>query len=129
MNRAYVDIANATNSRTIGIYPTNRPAITGDSYFVSGNQRQQSLRRVYNVTGTGNIAHGITLTQIAGFVKIYGTFTDGTNWYTLPYTDPVAANNQISLTVTPTNIVITAGGGTPPSIVSGWVVLDWISNP
>jgi hypothetical protein len=127
VNRSYVDTANAVNQRTIGIFPTNFPAITGESWFVNNNQRQQTLRQVYLVTGAGNIAHGINFANIAAITKIYGTFTDGTNWYPLPYVDVVSATNQVNVLVNPTNIVIAAGAGAPPAIVSGYVVLEWLS--
>jgi hypothetical protein len=128
INRSYVDTANAVNQRTIGIFPTNVPAVTGESWFVTNNQRQQTFRRVYPFTAAGNIAHGIIFADITGFTRIYGTFTNGTNWYPLPYVDVTAANNQVNVIVTPTNITITAGGGSPPSITQGYVVLEWLSN-
>lgn len=128
VNRSYIDIANKVNERTIGTYAVNAPVITGDRWFLSGaSSRQQGLRQVYTFTAAGNIAHGINLSNISAFVKIYGTFTNGTNWYPLPYVDTNAAGNCISLNVTPTNIVITAGGGAP-AITSGTIVLEWLSN-
>lgn len=127
VNKAYVDIANNVNARTIGTYGTNRPTPTGNRWFVSGGN-QQTLRQVYTFTSAGNIAHNINFSFIAGFVAIYGSFTDGSIWYPLPYVDVTGVTNQISLTVTSTNIVITAGAGSPPSITQGFVVLEWLSN-
>jgi hypothetical protein len=130
LNKSYVDTANAINARVIGIFPTNLPAITGEEWFISG-MKQQSLRRVYNFSSFSSpqsIAHGLTLSQISLITRIYGTATDGTNWYPLPYVDPASATNQISLYITGTNIVITAGGGSPPSISSGIVILEWLSQ-
>ena len=126
-NKAYVDVANAVNTRTIGIFPVNQPAINGESWFLT-NQRQQGLRQVYRFTSATSIPHGLNLTNIFAFTKIYGTFTNGTNWYPLPYVDVVNADNQINVIVTPTNIVITAGAGASPSITSGLVVLEWLSQ-
>lgn len=127
--KSYIDIANCVNARTIGIFPKNKPAITGESFYVSTTgQKQQTLRQVYTFSAAGNIAHGINTANISGFTKIYGTFTDGSIWYPLPYVDVVAANNQVSVTVTSTNIVITVGGGAPPSITSGLVVLEWLAK-
>lgn len=128
INKSYVDIANAVNQRTIGLFPKGKVAITGESWFLTSS-RQQTLRQVYTFTAAGNIAHGINTSQTGGFVRIFGTFTDGTVWYPLPYVNVVAANNQVSVTVTATNIVITAGGGAPPTITSGFVVLEWLGNP
>ena len=124
-NKCYVDVANAVNARTIGLYPATRPAITGNSYFID-NQRQQSIRQIYTFTNAGSIPHGINTTSIWGFTAIYGTFTNGTNFYPLPYVDVVLATNQINVIVDPTNIVITAGAGAPV-ITKGIVILEWLS--
>lgn len=127
VNRSYVDIANAVNQRVIGLFPTNVSAVTGESWFINNNQRQQTLRRVYLFTGAGNIPHGINLSTIAAITRIYGTFTDGTNWLPLPWVDVVSATNQINVYVDPTNIVITAGAGAVPTILRGQVILEWLS--
>lgn len=129
VNKAYLDTAQAVNNRTIGIYPTSKPAVTGNSFYLLANSRQQTFRRVYQFFAAGTIAHGITTSQIWGFSSITGTFTDGTIWYPLPYVNATAANNQISLTVDATNIIITAGAGIPPTITKGIVILEWLSLP
>ena len=130
-NKSYVSIAQAVNERTIGIFSVNRSSITGESWFLT-SQKQQTLRQVYEfATIAPNpllIPHGINLANIRGFTRIYGTMTDGTNWYPLPYVDVIAANNQINVIVTPTDIVITAGAGAPPVITSGWVILEWLAQ-
>lgn len=127
LSKAYVDIASAVNKRTIGVF-ANAPLVTGNSWFLTGSSsRQQTLRQVFTFTAAGSIPHGINVANIAGFVAIYGTFTNGTNWYPLPYVDVTAANNQVNVIVTPTNVVITSGAGTPPAIVNGFVVLEWLS--
>ena len=128
LDKSYIDIAQRVNDRTIGIFPENYSASTGEAWYLSGSsKKQQTLRRVYPITGAGNYSHGINTSQIAGFTKIYGTFTDGNVWYPIPYVNVVAANNQVSITVTSSNIVITAGGGAPPTITSGWVILEYLS--
>lgn len=129
INKSYVDIANAVNNRTIGLYPTNRPAVTGESWFVNQNQRQQTLRQVFNITGAGNYPHNLNFDSLYGFSAIYGTFTDGTFWFPLPYINVTSALNQIALVIDQTNILIIVGGGSPPTIVRGFVVLEWLSNP
>lgn len=129
VNRSYVDIANHINFRTIGIFPTQKASATGESWYTAGTVRQQTLRQVYIVTGSGNIPHGIVFADIVGFTRIYGAFkgADG-NFYPLPYVDPTNATNQISLGINGTNIVVTAGGGAPPIISTGYIVLEWLSN-
>jgi hypothetical protein len=134
INRAYVDTANKVNSRTIGLFTQNVASINGEEWFVNAtNQKQQGFRRVYPFGASPTtIAHGLNIPpyqfSTLKFVRIFGTFTDGTNWYPLPYVDSTAANNQVSLFVDPININIVSGGGTPPSISSGTVVLEWLSQ-
>lgn len=129
LNKSYIDTSNAVNARTIGLFPTNVSAITGESWLITGNRRQQTIRRVYTFTAYGSISHGINLSNTQGFTRIYGTFTDGSVWYPLPYVNVTNVNNQVSVTVTSSNIVITGGGGSPPSVTSGYVVLEWLSAP
>ena len=131
INKAYLDIALKVNDRTIAIFPVGGSAINGEAWFIRGGaQKQQGSRQVYTFTGSSlTIPHGLNLSEIPSFVRIFGTFTDGTNWYPLPYVDTVSATNQVNVYVDPTNINITAGGGSPPTIVSGLCVLEWLSNP
>ncbi|MBS3903749.1 MAG: hypothetical protein KGZ39_00300 [Simkania sp.] len=128
VNRAYIDTANAVNNRIISIFPTNRSAQNGETWFVSSNQRQNGFRQVYAFTGAGNVAHGRNLSQISGFVRCFGSFTDGTNWYGAVYAGSTAIAGQVTFYITGTNIVIVAGGGSP-AIVSGTIVLEWIAKP
>lgn len=126
LSKTYLDIATQVNARTLGTFGYSA-VLTGETWYLTGsNNKKQTYRKVFKVTGAGNIAHGINISNIAGFTRIYGTFTNGTNWYPLPYVDVVAANNQISISITSTNIVITAGAGAPPAITSGTVILEWL---
>ena len=128
-DHAYIDIAQKVNARTIGLYALNAQIITGEAWFLLGSsQRQQTLRQVYTFTAAGNIAHNINISTVSRFTRIYGTFTNGTTNYPLPYVDVVAANNQVNVVVNATNIVITSGAGAPPAITSGLVVLEWLSQ-
>jgi len=127
LSKNYIDIANGVNIRTIGIYPTNRPAIIGDSWYIGG-KKYQGLRQIYEITGTGAIPHGIDVPSIKGFTDIYGTFTDGTSWYPLPFVSVLAANNQVNIFIGANSIFVTGGGGAgQPVVQSGFVVLEWIS--
>jgi len=129
VNKAYIDIANTVNNRTISIFPTNRPAITGESWFFN-NQRQQTLRQFYPFTSTANIAHGITFTNISQFTRLYGQYTDrppGTNWYGLIAGSNVAIAGQVSFYITPTDIVFLVGAGAP-TVTQGTVILEWLSS-
>ncbi len=126
LNKSYIDTANSVNTRTIGIYPTNRPAITGETFFIQNNQKQQGLRQVYTFTTTVPIPHGIIFTQIDQFSRCYGEYTDGTNWYGLVSGSSVAIAGQISFYLTPTNITFLVGAGAP-AVTRGLVTLEWIS--
>lgn len=127
-SKGYIDTALAVNARTIGIFPPNKSAITGENWFISENRPQQGQRRIYTFTTTANIPHGITLSQIERFVRIYGTYTDGTNWYSITPTSSTAIAGQIGIYVTSTNIVFTLGAGAPVP-TSGTIVLEWLSFP
>lgn len=131
VDQAYIDIATKVNERTIGIFPTNFLAITGEKWYLKGqSQEQQTLREVYEFTGPSlliTIPHNIPVADVDSFTRIYGTFTDGTNCYPLPYVDVLSVTNQVNIVVTQNDILITSGAGTPPSIVSGLVILEFLS--
>lgn len=125
MDNSYLDIANAVNSRAIAIFSQGRTYPTGGLWYISGNKYQE-FRQIYSISATGNTPHFLNTNNIFQFSKISGTFTDGTNFYPLPYVNATSATNQIQVSVTPTNIVLTPGGGSPPAFSSGVVVLEWL---
>ena len=129
LDKAYIDTATTMNVRTIGTYAVNFPIVTGEQWFLTGQpNKQQTLRQIYPFTAAGNIPHGInfvTVSQVSG--RTYGSFTDGTNWYGAIYASNVAIAGQVSFYVTPTNIVVLAGGGAP-AIVKGTIILEWLSQ-
>ncbi len=126
VNRSYTDIANAVNSRVIGIFALNKPSLNGEEWFLT-SQRQQGLRQLYQFTGAGNVPHNINFNSVSQFTAAYGSYTDGTNYYGCMYASDVAITGQFTFYITPTNIVVLDGGGTP-AITSGTIVLQWISN-
>src|SRR5258708_30403752 len=135
VNKTYVDIANSVNNRTISIFPTTRPVLNGENWFLNSSIRQQGLRQVYTFTTTSAINIGFKFSSIAQFSpKCYGTFTDGTNWYGLIYASNVAIAGQISfyialngVSTTSDQIVFLTGAGAP-TLTSGTIVLEWISK-
>lgn len=127
VNKTYVDIANNVNSRIIGLFPTTKPAITGESWFITDNQRQQTLRQVYTFTATGDIPHGINFSNVNRFTRCWGEYTDGTNYYGAIWASSVAIAGQVTFYISPTNIVILAGASAP-SITSGIIILEWLSQ-
>ncbi len=128
LGKSYLDIANVVNNRTIGLYPINRPAITGESYFIRRNERQQTFRQVYVFTTTASINHGITIIDPAQFTSCFGSYTDGINSYGLIFATSVAIAGQITFYITATQIVFVLGAGAP-ALTSGKIVLHWLSQP
>lgn len=126
---AYVDISNAVNNRIIGIYPTTKTAITGESWFISNNRKQQSMRQVYTFSAAGAIPHmlGSSLQQVSP--RSYGqAYDSATNtWYGVIFGSSTAIAAQYSFYVDGTNITVLAGGGVP-AITSGFIVLEWLTN-
>lgn len=127
LSKSYIDIANSVNSRTIGIYPSSRPSVTGESWFIANAQKQQTLRQVYPLTSSTAVPHGITFNNIYGFSRMYGTYTDGTSWYGLIAGTSTAIAGQIVFYLTSTNITFVVGAGAP-ALTKGFVVLEWLSN-
>ncbi len=131
LSRDHIDIANTVNARTIGLFPTSRPAVTGESFYLSKNAKQQTFRQVYTF---GAIAAGASLSTAHGiqfivqFSRIYGTcITALPDYRPIPYAS-VAANTNIDVRVDSTNIIVSVGAGSP-NVVSGLIVLEWLSQP
>jgi hypothetical protein len=124
----WIDIASKVNARTIGLFAINFQIVTGESWFLKGSsQRQQTLRQVYLFTAVGNIPHGINFVEVSMFTKSQGSYTDGTNYYGVIYASTVPIAGQVTFYITPTNIVVQAGAGAP-AIVSGMIILEWLSQ-
>lgn len=128
VNKAYVETANVVNNRIISIFTVNRPAINGESWFITKNQKQQGLRQVYNFNNTTSINHGVMVTNPRQFIRCFGSYTDGIDTFGLIYASSVPIAGQIGFYVTSTQIVFTLGGGAP-ALVEGTIVLEWISEP
>lgn len=130
VNKSYVDIAASVNQRTIGIFPTNNPAVTGESFYLT-TARQQTLRQIYPfgaiVAGT-SLSIPININGLVQFTRIYGTcITALPDYRPLPYAS-VAANANLDLRVTSSNIVISVGSASP-NIISGIIICEWMTNP
>ena len=128
LTKSYIDIANVVNNRIIGIFSTNVPAVTGESWFITNN-RQQTLRRFFTATTTTSIAHGLknTYNNIPYFTRIWGQYTDGTNWYGLIPGSTTAITGQISCYLDNNNINFVVDGAAP-SVTKLVVVIEWMSN-
>ena len=97
IDKTYVDIANAVNSRTIGIFPANVQVATGENWFINSKQNQQTLRQVFTFTSTTTINHGLMIIAPNQFVRCFGTYVDatGTNSYGLFWSTNVAITGQL----------------------------------
>lgn len=127
VNKSYIDIAGAVNVRTIGIFPISRPAITGESWYIYGNRRQQSVRQVFNITSLTSFNHNLFWDDIQFFSVIRGIGYDGTNYYPIPYVNATDATANIGIYVTPTQVVFTTGADSPV-ITSALIILEWLSQ-
>lgn len=127
LNKMYVDIAAAVNTRTIGLYPVNRPAQNGSQFFIENNKKQSGFRQIYSFTSTAAINHNISVTFPGQFVLSSGSYTDGTNTYGLFFASSVAIPGQITFYVTSTQIVFLVGAGAP-ALSKGLIILEWVSQ-
>lgn len=136
VGRSYIDIATAVNTRIVGIFSTNLPIVTGESWYVANNQKQQTLRKLY-VFGT--IAAGTELdipvnipADFIQFTKIFGSvITNVPDYRPLPYPDPVTNTNGMTILVGLVGGVLSIRiivGATAPNVVSGLAVLEYLSN-
>lgn len=127
VNKAYLDTSAAVNARTIGIYPVNRPAITGNAFFLVNNQKQQSLRQAFTFTSTASITHGIKVPNLNQFINCFGTYTDGVNSFGLVFGTSSATAGLITFYMTATQIVFVLGAGAP-ALTKGTIILEWLSQ-
>ena len=136
VNKSYIDIATAVNNRIIGIFPTNRPAVTGESWYFS-SQRQQTLRQIYPfgaiASGTElDIPHGLDLDNVVIFTRIYATvITTTPDYRPIPYIDPAVLTTGMTIlvgTVAGVPSIRIVLGATAVPVDSGVAVLEWLSN-
>jgi hypothetical protein len=128
IDKAYIDIAQRVNERTIGVFPLNFSVATGEKWYITGSSSgQQTLRQVFTFTGTTSITHGIRVSSTNSFTNCFGSYTDGTNEYGLIFGTSVAITGQISFYLTSTQIVFVVDAGAP-ALTSGRIVLTWLSS-
>lgn len=134
LNSSYIDIANCVNARTIGIFPTNRPTVTGERWYLTSST-QQTLRQIYSF---GAIASGAELDIPLGFTnwnmltKITATvLTNVPDYRPIPFVDPTTATNGMEILVATVagmlqiRIIL---GSTAPAVVSGIAVIEFLSQ-
>jgi|BogFormECP03_OM2_1039629.scaffolds.fasta_scaffold00001_26 hypothetical protein len=124
MNRGWIEIAGAVNNRTIAVYPTNKQAQTGESWFLENNVRQRTLRQVYTFTTNAAINHGITVVDPNQFSRCWGSYTDGTNSYGITWANTNTIAGLPTFYITSTQIIMLQV--TP--ITAGRITLEWLSQ-
>lgn len=95
---------------------------------------RQVLRKTFNITtalpntGTLTIPHGIEITTMTTFTRIYGVANDtvGFNYIPLPYASPTLVNN-IELRLDATNIYIITGSNRTNFTLT-YIVTEFIQN-
>ena len=133
-NKSYIEIAQKVNERTIGLFTTSKSSITGESWYLVNNQRQQAFRQVYVLSVTGGafnaVTHGIKVITPNQFnPHCAGSWTDGTNSFGLIYGSSSATTipGQISFYVTSTQILFKADAAAPTP-TAGTILLEWLSQ-
>ena len=126
LNKMYNDVALAVNQRTISQFAVDQHIITGEAWFLN-NRKQQTIRQVYSFTSTSAITHNINFKSITNITKMYGTYTDGSNWYGLIPGSTTGITDQIVFYLDSTKINFVSAG-TPPTLSSGTIVLEWLST-
>lgn len=133
LSKSYIDIANTVNARTIGIFTTNVPSITGESWFIDKNLKQQSIRKVYLFTTTSDIPLGFKVSSISEFSRFEGQYLSLTSWYGLNAGTNVSIAGQITFYIevdagsTTTDLIKFAIGVGSPALTKGKVILEWLS--
>ncbi len=125
LSKSYIDTANSINVRIIGIFPTTRPSITGEGWFLVNNQKQQTFRQAYVFTTTANIPHNIKTDNIYNFSRCWGVYYDGTNWNGIIFANSAGIAGQLTFYLTSSNIVFVGAA----TIVKAQIVLEWLSLP
>jgi hypothetical protein len=135
------NMSQAVNVKDSGMYVTSEfvnsqlffqnPALTSASATTPA--LRQVFRKVINFgalpnTAAKSVAHGITITSAVTFTRIYGTATNPTTpvYIPLPYSSPVLANN-IELSISSTNVVITTGSDRT-AFTTCYVVVEYIKS-
>lgn len=127
----YKRIANAVNTKEGSLYQLQEIA-NFQQFFTSGDPLtlRPGYRRVFELSaiapgGTLNFAHGIVgITQLTNYWAIGNTAAD---FRKIPFSSTVAVNQQISMVVTTTNVIIT-NGAAATAITGGIIVLEYLKT-
>lgn len=141
-SKAYIDIAQAVNRRSIGIFNTIQ-VVTGDQYYSLQNndihkpiQFRQSYRMLFVF---GPIAAGVTITishGIAGIVELVNSYgnciTDisvipNAKYEPIPFVSATDVTQQVEFYMNDTIITIVNGAGNN-NILSGTIIVEYLLN-
>lgn len=135
LNQSYIEVAQAVNSRIIGIFQP-LASVTGETWFeeVPGQmpmERTQTYRKIFRF---GAIAAGATLSiphaiaNVQQFTRMYGTcITETPDYRPIPYASATAVDEQIELNGT-TTVLNIINGASAPNIESGILVVEFFLN-
>ncbi len=129
LDKAYIDIAQKVNDRMIGLFALDTQLPNGNIYYFQGSSsRRGGLRKMFNFTASGSIEHEINFSSVYSPIQIYGQYTDDSGtYYGIISGSTTSISGQVSAYIDDTYLYILADGSAP-SISSGIVVLEWISN-
>jgi hypothetical protein len=140
LTRSYIEIANAINNRTIGIFPANRPAVGGEAWFLT-SKKQQNLRQVYPFEGPiaaypFDIPHNIDIFAVDYVTKCSGSIlTTSGNWIGAIYGSGNPIPGQITFVVLRNSapgvldgVIRLLNSAPTPIVEKGVIVLEWISR-
>lgn len=132
-------IAQVVNHKDSAYY-TTQEFVNGQSFFPnpalnSNSGTTPTYRQVYRLlinfgalpnTGAKAVAHNLTLTAGYSFTRIYGTASDPVNnfYLPLPFASPTLANN-IELSVTGTNVIVTTGSNRT-NFTTTYIILEYL---
>lgn len=125
----YQLIANAVNTREISIY-NSEETFTGKLFYTTGNAQvfRPVYRKSYNFSDASlTFSHGINDLEIVIEWKGGGRDNAG-NYFPIPFVDTIAIGNQIKVDIIGSNIVVTKGGGTPPTISDAYLTLEYLKS-
>ena len=132
VDNTYKRIANSVNTKVGGLYPLQEIAAFKQYYTAND---PFVFRNVYRkIFSFGAIAAGATLliphgiTTFTEMTVIEGhCITDIIDYRPIPYVSNANVNQQISIRVTSTDIVIVNGSGAP-NITQGTAILEYVKN-
>jgi hypothetical protein len=142
LSKMYIEVAQAVNKRTIGIFNTFQ-AVTGNQYYSLSNnnihnpiQYRQSYRQIYPF---GAISGGAMLSfshGISGLIQLVASYGNciteaivnaNGKYLPIPYVSVTDAAHQIELYINDSEIFI-SNGASADNILSGTIVLEYLLN-